>query len=294
MLVTVFLLQITTNTYFPTNSPHFTTIPFFSFKIMLALSKKQTTMKKILLFALMAFFVQTSFCQNLSDTVNVEYSKNSPSRWSLGIGIPTTGLSWILSPNLNNFLREKGIPTRNYTGSIPLNLSYQVNKFKFNIEANYGIMNYPFSEGVYKTSLNSSVAIISTEYALFADRNNYLYVNLGIGHADYIQTITVSSSQPTTFVAALQTGSSGQTIILKNSSAFLDFGLEFSNRTKQNSVGQSFKIGYRYGLESSQWQSQLVKLFDTPYDRVNSFYLQALLNIPSRRNFKNQKNSKNN
>ena len=236
----------------------------------------------------MTFFVQTSFSQNLSDTVNVEYSKNSPKRFSLGIGVPTSGLSWIMSPNLNNFLSEKGIPTKNYTGSIPINLSYQVNKFKFNIEANYGIMNYPSSEGVYKTSLNSSIAIISTEYAIFADRNNYLYLNFGIGNADYTQTITVSNLQPTTFSSALQNGSS-QSIILKNSSTFLDFGLEFFNRTDKKMLSQSFKLGYRYGLENSRWQSQLVKLFDTPYDRVSSFYFQYLLNLPYRSNFNRPK-----
>lgn len=241
----------------------------------------------------MTFFVQTSFCQNLSDTVNVEYSKNSPKRFSLGISFPSTALLWTISPNLNSFLNGKGIPTRNFSTVIPLIISYQVNKFKLNLEAYYGIMNRPYRQGIYATSLDADLVIFSTEYAIFADRNNYLYLNLGIGLADYTQNITVSNSQPTTFTSALQNGT-GQTIILKNSSAFLDFGLEFLNRTKQNSVGQSIKIGYRYGLESSQWESKLVKIFDTPYDRVSSFYLQALLNIPNRGNFKNHKNSKNN
>jgi hypothetical protein len=286
--VVLFLSKTSQNAHFPTNFPHFPTIPFFSSKFVLALSKKRTTMKKILLFALMTFFVQTSFCQNLSDTVNVEYSKNSPKRFSFGISFPSTGVLWTLSPNLNSFLNEKGIPTKNYTPTIPLVLSYQVNKLKLNFEAYYGIMNRASTQGIYSTSLGAELSIFSTEYAIFADRNNYLYLNLGVGHADYTQTITVSNSQPTTFASALQSGG-GQTIILKNSSTFLDFGLEFLNRTDKKTFWQSIKAGYRYGLENSSWDSKLVNVTDTPSDRVKGVYFQYLLNIPYRSNFNRPK-----
>jgi hypothetical protein len=249
-------------------------------------------MKKILLFALMTFFVQTSFCQNLSDTVNVEYSKNSPKRFSVGIGFLNLGsVLWTVTPNLNEFLKEKGIPTSNYTTNIPVILSYQVNRFKFNLEAYSGILNTPRKSGNYSTLSGVELGIFSAEYAIFADRNNYLYLNLGIGRADYKQTITVSSSQSTTFASALQNGS-GQTIILKNSSTFLDFGLEFLNRTEKKTFWQSIKAGYRYGLENSSWDSQLVNLTDTPSDRVSSFYIQFLLNIPYRTNFNRTNNPK--
>jgi hypothetical protein len=261
---------------------------------MLALSKKRTTMKKILLFALMTFFVQTSFCQNLSDTVNVEYSKNSPRRLSIGTSFLNIGsFLWTLSPNLNEFLKGKGMPTSNYTTTFPLIISYQVNRLKFNLEAYSGILNKSRQSGNYSTSSGTELGIFSAEYAIFADRNNYLYLNLGIGHADYTQTITVSNSQTTTFTSALQTGS-GQTIILKNSSKFLDFGLEFLNRTDKKTFWQSIKAGYRYGFENSTWDSQLVNLTDTPSDRVSSFYIQYLLNLPYLSNFNRPKKVKNN
>ncbi len=260
---------------------------------MLALSKKQTTMKKNLLFTLMTFFVQNSFCQNLSDTVNVEYSKNSPKRFSLGISFPTMGVLWTISPNLNRFLSEKGIPTKNYIATIPFCISYQVNRFKINLEGHYGILDRTSKQGIYSNSMGAEIGILSTEYAIFADRNNYLYMNLGIGRADYTQTITVSNSQSTSFAAALQSVNS-QAIILKNSSTFLDFGLEFLNRTDKKTFWQSIKAGYRYGLKNSSWDSQLVNLTDTPSDRVSSIYLQYLLNLPYASNFNRPKKPKNN
>lgn len=242
-------------------------------------------MKKILLFAFITFFVQTSLCQNLSDTVNVEYSKNSPKRFSLAMSFPNGGILWTISPNLNNFLSEKGIPTRNFATVIPLVFSYQVNKIKLNFEAYYGVLNTSYKSGIYSNSLGATIGIFSAEYAILSDRNNYLYVNLGIGHADYKQTISISNSQPTTFISALQNGNS-QSIILKNSSAFLDFGLEFLNRTDKKTFWQSIKAGYRYGLENSSWDSQLVSIIDIPSDRVKGVYIQYLLNIPNSRNFK--------
>ena len=236
-------------------------------------------MKKILLFTLMTFFVQTTFCQNLSDTVNVEYSKNSPKRFSLATSFPNFGISWTVTPNLNQFLEAKRIPTRNYVSIIPLIGSYQVNRLKFNLEAYISILDKPNIEGNYTISLGAELCIFSAEYAIFADRNNYLYINLGIGRADYTQTITVSNSLTTTFASALQTGSS-QAFILKNSSTFLDFGLEFLNRTDKKTFWQSIKAGYRCGFKNTVWDTKLINIIDTPSDKISSFYVQYLLSIP--------------
>ena len=250
-------------------------------------------MKKIFLFTLMTLFVQTTFCQNLSDTVNVEYSKNSPKRLSIGICFPNSGILWTINPNLNEFLRAKGIPTRNYISVIPFTGSYQVNRLKFNLESYISILNKPNIEGNYTTSLGAELGIFSAEYAIFADRNNYLYINLGIGRADYTQTITVSNSLTTTFASALQNGSS-QAFILKNSSTFLDFGLEFLNRTDKKTFWQSIKAGYRYGLKNTVWDAKLINIIDTPSDRISSFYIQYLLNIPYASNLSHtKKNNKN-
>ncbi len=243
-------------------------------------------MKKILLFALTTFFVQSSFCQNLSDTVNVEYSKNSPRRFSLGISIPTGGALWTISPNLNNFLRGRGIPTQNFATVIPMGISYQQNRFKINLDAYYGLINYSNKSGVYATTLGASLGIISTEYAVFADRNNFLYLSLGLGQAIYTQTITIANYQPTTFTSAIQNGGS-QSIILKNTTTFLDLGIEFLNRTKANSLGLSTKAGYRFGLENTPWKPQFANITDTPSDKIDSFYLQIYFNIPYRFTFKN-------
>jgi hypothetical protein len=75
-------------------------------------------MKQIILFALMTFFVQTTFCQNLSDTVNVEYSKNSPKRWSITTGIFTSALAIHSLPNLNQFLQDQRIGDNNINNVI--------------------------------------------------------------------------------------------------------------------------------------------------------------------------------
>jgi hypothetical protein len=188
---------------------------------MLALSKKQTTMKQILLFALMTFFVHTSFCQNLSDTVNVEYSKNSPKRLTIGFSSPFLGLIFLSSPNLNKFIDDRNISTRNYMISIPLNVSYQQNRFKIGLEAYYG-----FSSDCNCNRLSSSTKadIIggSIGYAVFSERNYFIYFNLGVGYADYLKVIDVDKPQTTSLASALQSGA-GQSVSLKNFGNFFRF-----------------------------------------------------------------------
>jgi hypothetical protein len=246
---------------------------------MLALSKKQTTMKQILLFALMTFFVHTSFCQNLSDTVNVEYSKNSPKRLTIGFSSPFLGLIFLSSPNLNKFIDDRNISTRNYMISIPLNVSYQQNRFKIGLEAYYG-----FSSDCNCNRLSSSTKadIIggSIGYAVFSERNYFIYFNLGVGYADYLKVIDVDKPQTTSLASALQSGA-GQSVSLKNSGTFLDFSIESVIRTKKaQALGRTIKIGYRYGLQENEWTSKLNNITDTPADRISSFYVQALLTLP--------------
>jgi len=170
---------------------------------MLALSKKQTTMKKILLFALMTFFVQTSFCQNLSDMVNVEYSKNSPKRLTIGIGLPVTGFVWSLNPNLNDFLEANNVPSKFFSFTLPLSLNYQVNRLKFNLDLYYGISSStPCYFQNRNTALNNLVGI-SAGYTVFADRNKFIYFNLGFGAMVSSQSIELNNGQTTALSTAL-------------------------------------------------------------------------------------------
>jgi hypothetical protein len=238
-------------------------------------------MKKIILFTLMTFFVQMSFCQNLSDTVNVEYSKNSPKRWSISTGIFTTGLAIHSFPNLNDFLQSQRVVERNLSNFIPyipLGIRYQ-NK-RFQIQGTMG-----FSVLIGDENLNVKTGSIYAGYVFSADRNNLLYLNLGLGFSDYTKTVNISTSQPTSLVSAIQNGI-GQTISLKNSQSYLDVNVEFFNRAKDKSISQSTRLGLRYGLKNTQWDVPLIKsqLSDLPSDRIISFYLETVINIPNARN----------
>jgi hypothetical protein len=241
-------------------------------------------MKKILLFALMTFFVQTSFCQNLSDTVNVEYSKNSPRRFSLSVGPLTSALAWHSMPNLNQILETQRISNSGFDNVsiyLPAGLSYQNNRFLLRYGLGFGIaMSNSDRMNNYSTSLNVRNFNLSTGYALFADRNHFLYLNLGIGYGEYTKTINKFSSQSTSLATALQNGA-GQSIILKNSQGFVDISIEFLNRSQGKRIGQSIRLGYRYGLKETPWASEFIHLSDVPSDRMGSIYLEGLLNIPN-------------
>lgn len=227
----------------------------------------------------MTIFVQTSFCQNLSDTVNVEYSKNSPKRLTIGFLAPAFGYMILSSPNLNNFLDAKNIDTRNFLLSLPLILAYQKNRFKVGIDAYYGFS----SDCSYKKISSSTQAEIiggSIGYAVFSERNYFIYFNLGAGYAEYLKTIDVDKPQITTLSSALQSGA-GQNVTLKNSGVFLDFNIESVIRTKKaQALGKSIKIGYRYGLKENEWTSKLGNILETPSDRISSVYFQFLLTLP--------------
>ena len=156
-------------------------------------------MKKILLIALLTFFVQTTFCQNLADTVNIEYSKNSPKRLTFGLGIPTTGFMWVFAPNLNKLLDSKSIDTWNFLLTVPVNLNFQKNRFKIGIEGVFSLPDSPYeSQDKFATSLNANIISLTLGYAIFSERNYFLYVNTGAGYAEYFRTIEIKNSQSTT------------------------------------------------------------------------------------------------
>jgi hypothetical protein len=246
-------------------------------------------MKKIFLFALMTFFVQTTFCQNLSDTVNVEYSKNSPKRWSTSTGVFTSGIALHSFPNLNQFLQNQRVVERNLSNVlpyIPLGIRFQNRRFQIQGTMGFGVL-------IAGENLNVQTGSIYAGYVFFADRNNLLYLNLGLGLSDYTKTVNISTSQPTSLASAIQNGI-GQTISLKNSQGHLDINIEFFNRAKDKNISQSTRLGYRYGLKNTQWGVPLIRsqLSDLPSDRISSFYFEAVINIPNARN--RRKSSQNN
>ncbi|MDZ7899310.1 MAG: hypothetical protein U5N85_14965 [Arcicella sp.] len=235
-------------------------------------------MKKNLLITLLTFCVQVSFCQNLSDTVNVEYSINSPKRWSISTGIFTSGFALHSFPNLNQFLQNQRVVERNLSNLlpyIPLGIRFQ-NK-RFQIQGTTG-----FSIPTGEENLNVKTGSIYAGYAISADRNNFFYLNLGIGFSEYVKTINVSTSQPTSLASAIQNGT-GQSISLKNSQNYIDINIEFFDRVKDRNIGQSVRLGYRYGLKETPWSVQFIRsgLPDVPSDRISSIYLEAVINIPS-------------
>ena len=245
-------------------------------------------MKKILLFVLVTFFVQTTFCQNLADTVNVEYSKNSPDISSFGFGVPTGSTFWLLdAPNLNSFLRTYDISRRDaFLLSIPLSYIYQFRRLKYELNYHYFI-NYGSTSSKQFSQLNLG-------YAIFAERNYFIYINLGIGYGRSSEKIDIPSfTKPLVSLASVFQSGVGQSITLDNKTAFIDFSIETMHRFKKvNSLGQSFKLGIHYGLEATPWTSTSVRLIDSPLDRVSGFYFQYSLNISRTKNPKrNAQNS---
>ncbi len=240
-------------------------------------------MKKLLLITCLTFCVQTTFCQNLADTVNVEYSKNSPERLTFGVGVPVgSGYMWIFAPNLNKFLDSRNIRTWNIVESIPLTINYQKNKFKISGGGSFSFLDGDISNDKSATTLNAIIFDVSSGYAIFSERNYFLYFNLGTGFAQYTRTIEIKNSQPITLASALQSGN-GQGVVLKNTGAFLDFSFEIMSRTKEaKALGKSIKLGYRYGLQENAWNSTFNNFTEVPSDRIGNLYFQFTFTLPYR------------
>ena len=247
-------------------------------------------MKRIILLTLLTLYVQTTFCQNLSDTVNVEYSKNSPRKFSIGYGIPISELGFIFSPNLNNYLKSNNIESSGCTYfSIPVNIIYQEKRFKGEIGIDYPILT------TNNNSKQFSSVKTSAGYAIFADRNHFTYFNIGIGVGTVIQKIDFNPTQkPIVSLASVIQSGVGQTITLRNQVGFLDINIETMMRAKNNkSLGRSIKLGYYYGFTENPYMAKSVKLVDAPSDRLNGFYLQATLNITNQRKARKKTDTQN-
>jgi hypothetical protein len=155
------------------------------------------------------------------------------------------------------------------------------NRFKISGELVFSLPDSPYeSQGKFATSLNANMASLSLGYAIFSERNYFLYFNLGAGYAGYLRTIEIKNPQATTLTSALQSGT-GQSFVLRNTGAFLDFSLETMIRTKkEKAIGKAVKLGYRYGLKENEWNSTFNSFTGVPSDRMGNLYAQLTLTLP--------------
>ncbi|MFY7827044.1 MAG: hypothetical protein ACOVQ4_07960 [Flectobacillus sp.] len=226
-----------------------------------------------------AFYTQAQSEVDLMDTTRANFSTKSIPQLRISIGLPSSGWEFISFPQLESYLETYNAKPNLFCGYIPLQVNLLYNRFKFDLGINYSTTSGDKSYGSFVSKSSANTATFTVGYAFLADRNNYFYLDGGIGYASYNQYITrVKSSSSNNNYPLPNT--IGQGVNFTQNQPFIDFGIEYFNRTPQKSAGSSIKVGYRLGFSNNQWELRYSPSQDgLPSDKISNFYIQVMLHF---------------
>ncbi len=165
--------------------------------------------------------------------------------------------------NLNNRLKSLGIKEVKKT-ILPfgIGLSFRFNKIIVGYDL--GIMSGENSSGGYGNGYIST-NILKTKKCIFSPQ-------IGIGGQNLIVRIPTQSSS-NNFNSYFTTSANQVEIINKN--IVLDFAMAFKLQIKnRDTYAPLFRLGYKYGLNESNWEIRNGISNNSPNDRNSNFYIQ--------------------
>ncbi len=232
-----------------------------------------------ILLLMTAFYTQAQTEVELQDTTSAKFTAQSTPQLRISLGLPSSCLEFISFPRLQSYLEAYNAKPNLFVGYIPLQVNLLYNRFKFDLGINYSTTSGGKSYGSFESKSSANTATFTIGYAFLADRNNYFYLNGGIGYASYNQYITRVKASSNNLNYPLP-NTLGQGVNFALNQPFMDFGIEFFNRTPQKSAGGSFKAGYRLGFNSVPWELKYSPSQDgLPSDKISNFYIQVMLHF---------------
>ena len=183
------------------------------------------------------------------------------------------------TPNIESFYRQNNIEHDTPLDPfVHLNFGVRYHRLKLLGQTGYG-MNYYFpnerlTHVVRRTYASYTGALLG--YDVLNDRNQRLYLNVGVGQLRYEYAVIDRTYQQVAFQNLPQFASAGNIPSLKLNNTYWDINLELSQREKRrSSIASVFRLGYRRGWQPARRESGAFQLLDAPSDRISQFYLQG-------------------
>lgn len=188
---------------------------------------------------------------------------------------------FMLRNNMSRFLKQNGIPNDFSYEPIVLGIGFTKSKFKLDFELGVRA-NFQYTEknDNYITRNSSIFGGLYPSLSIFKTRNRSLYFVSGVTYSQYNITIEKRQKTPIDFNDLGKAPQTSTYPTLTHNNFLIDFGLQLIHTAKRpRDIVESFKIGYRHGLNERAWTSQSVPLTNTPIDRQRLIYFQTHIQI---------------
>ena len=183
------------------------------------------------------------------------------------------------TPNMEAFYRQNGIERDSRVDHfVHLNVGGRYKRLKLLVQNGYGLNYSPPDERPMRVARRTYASYTGAllGYDVLNDRNQRLYLNVGVGGLRYDYAVINRTNQYVALQNLPQYNQTGNIPSLQLRNAYWDINLELSQREKRkSSIASVLRIGYRRGWQASAWQSAAFQLLDAPQDRISQFYFQA-------------------
>jgi hypothetical protein len=189
--------------------------------------------------------------------------------------------NFMLNDNMKRFLKQSGIPNDYSYEPIVAGIGFTKSKFKLDFEIGSKAFFYGVEKNDnYITRSSAYLGGLYPSFSIFKTRNRTLYFFSGVTYSQH--NITIERRQKTS-IDFNDLGKVPQTSTfptLTHNNFLIDFGLQLIHTAKRKrDVVESFKIGYRHGLNERAWTSQTAPITNAPIDRQRMIYAQAHIQI---------------
>lgn len=196
-------------------------------------------------------------------------------------GGPILSLVTILNNNMSRYLKKEKMPYDYSYDPLMVGAGFTKENFKLDLE----IGGKFYFQGVekndnYITRSSAYLGGLYPSFSIFKTRNRTLYFLTGVTYSQHNITIERRQKTPIDFNDLGKVPQNSAYPTLTHNNFLIDFGLQLIHTAKRRrDVVESFKIGYRHGLNERAWTSQSVPITNAPIDRQRMIYFQTHIQI---------------
>ncbi|CAN1488839.1 hypothetical protein MCERE19_00133 [Spirosomataceae bacterium] len=189
--------------------------------------------------------------------------------------------NFMLNDNMKRYLKQSGIPHDYSYEPFVIGIGFTKSKIKLDFEIGSKAFFYGVEKNDnYITRSSAHLGSIYPSFSIFKTRNRTLYFFSGVTYSQHNITIERRQKTPIDFNDLGKVPLTSTFPTLTHNNLLIDFGLQLIHTAKRRrDVVESFKIGYRHGLNERAWTSLTVPITNAPMDRQRMIYAQAHIQI---------------
>lgn len=189
-------------------------------------------------------------------------------------------------PNMRAHLKQQGIPKDWVSENFFFGFGLSKGRFKVDFELTTTLTFGPEQNDRFLSETSTRSFTVHPAISIFKTRNRTIYLQTGLGWMG--TDLEISSRNLSSSVAFSQIPTNpvvGSYPLLRHQGVVLDIGLQLIHTAKRpKDLVESFRFGYRRGVEQRAWFSPVVTVTGTPIDRAGLIYIQTHIQLS--RNFK--------